>query len=316
MNMRNTTLNIVATFIALAWAVGPVMGGAEGAPAGNGPSADDPQIVNDKALVEIKESWIDKAISPVTNPLFFESPFVQNEIRPIFMYHNIDDSFVTRGGDVQVYALQFRWAITDRLALIATKDGYIDFNPESGLTDQEGFADIAAGLKYALIQNEENQFILTPGFVLELPTGNQDVFQGDSSGEWNLFCSAAKGWGDFHVVGNVGFRIPNDWGDKTAQAHYSLQLDYYTCQWFIPYVALNGFTVMSRGNKIGLDTEGYDLINFGSSAAEGRTSLVLGWGFRSRVHERVDIGFGYEHALTTPKGLFDDRFTVDTIIRF
>src|SRR5690606_35137991 len=117
------------------------------------------------------ESWKDKAISPVTNPLFFEDPRITSEIRPIFIWHNIDNSFLTGGGDVQVYAAQLRWAVTDRLSIIATKDGYIDFNPSGTLAHESGFADLAAGVKYALIDDEEAQFILTPGLKLEIPTG-------------------------------------------------------------------------------------------------------------------------------------------------
>lgn len=286
-------------------------------PEGEAKKADaKPPVDDSKAIVEIKSSWLDKTISPVTNPIFFESPFIQTEVRPIFMYHEIDKSFVTRGGDVEVYAAQIRWAITDRLALIATKDGYIDFNPEAGLTHEEGFADVAAGFKYALIKDDENEWMVTPGFVFEIPMGNIDVFQGNGDGEWNLFASAAKGFGNFHVLANAGFRIPNNWCDETAQAHYSLHLDYYTCKWFIPFVTLNGFTVLSEGKGLPLDNEGYDLINFGSSNAEGRSSLVFGLGMRSRVHKNVDLGFAWEKGLTTPKALFDDRFTVDAIIHF
>lgn len=262
------------------------------------------------------QSWKDTAISPVTNPLFFEDPRITTEIRPIFLHHKIDDGFLTKGGDVRVYAAQLRWAVTDRLALIATKDGYIEFNPNKVLTHEEGWADLSAGIKYALVDSEEHQFILTPGLKLELPTGNRRVFQGNGSGEWDLFVSAAKGWDKWHLTGTVGARIPNDFSEETAQAHASLQLDYYACRWFIPFASAHTFTVLSEADQLGLRTEGYDLINFGASNAEGRTQGVLGAGFRSRLHKRVDLGFAYEKGVTDPKGIFDDRFTVDLIFRF
>ena len=262
------------------------------------------------------EDWLDKTISPVTNPLFFEDPRITSELRPIFLYHSIDDDFITGGGNVRVYALQARYAITERLALIATKDGYIEFNPKSGLPKSDGWADIGAGLKYAVIDDRESNFILTPGLKIEFPTGNQDVFQGNGKGEWDLFLSAAKGWGNFHVTGSSGVRIPNDWDDETASAHYSLQLDYFTCRWFIPFVAANGFTVLSEAEALPLDVEGYDLINFGSSEAEGFTQITFGTGFRSRILDNLDLGFAWETGLTSPAGLFDERYTVDLIWRF
>ena len=267
-------------------------------------------------FVATAEDWKDKTIAPVANPLFFEAPQITSEVRPIFIYHNIDKSFVTQGGDVEVYAMQLRYAVNDRLSIIATKDGYVDFNPKAVLPHKSGWADLAAGLKYAVIDDAESQFLLTPGLKFEIPTGNERVFQGNGKGEWNVFVSAVKGFGDFHVTGSAGVRLPNDWDAETAQLHYSLQLDYYTCQWFIPFVALNAFTVISEGNAIGLNTEGFDLINFGSSAAEGRTQATLAGGFRSRITNWADLGFAYEGGITTPRGLFDNRVTVDLIFRF
>jgi hypothetical protein len=263
-------------------------------------------------------TWLDRAVSPVVNPLFFEDPHINSEVRPIFAYHNISDDFLAGPGFVRYYAVQLRYAVNDRLAIIATKDGYIDthFSEAPSLSD-EGWANLGFGVKYALIKDEANQFILTPGLKLEVPTGNQDVFQGTGAGEWDLFVSAAKSWDRFRVLGNAGFRIPNDFSEQTAQAHYSLQAEYFTCRWFIPFVAVNGFTVLSEGkNPIPLDVEGFDLINFGSPDAGGFTQIVVGAGFRSRVWKHADIGFGYEKSVTRPRGLFDDRFTVDFILHF
>jgi hypothetical protein len=236
-------------------------------------------------------------------------------VRPIFAYHNIHNSFVTGGGDVRVYAAQLRYAVNDRLAIIATKDGYIDANL-GALGHQSGWADLAAGLKYALIDDKENEFILTPGFRLTLPTGNKKVFQGTGKGEWDVFVSSGKGWGNFHATANAGLRLPNDMNQSTALAHYSAQLDYYSCQYFIPFISLNAMTVLNSAKTIGLPVEGFDLINFGSSGAAGETQVVFGGGFRSRLHEKVDLGFAYEAGVTNPKGIFDNRFTIDLIFRF
>jgi hypothetical protein len=273
---------------------------------------------------EEAEDWKTKAVSPVANPLFFEDPHVRNEIRPIFAYHRIGDDLLDGAGlkgvsegDARYYALQLRWAVTDRLAIIATKDGYIqtDFKNVPSLSES-GWADIAAGVKYAVIKDDENQFILTPGVKIEFPTGNTDVFQGNGDGEWDLFVSSAKSWDNFRVLGSAGVRIPNNFSEETASAHYSLQLDYYTCRWFIPFVTASGMTVLSEADELPLEVEGFDLINFGSSNASGFTQIVGGVGFRSRLLKWADLGFAYEKSLTTPKGLFDDRFTVDLVFHF
>lgn len=260
------------------------------------------------------EDWKDSAISPVANPLFFESPLIQSEARPIFIYHNFDDKFI--GGFARVYAAQLRWAVNERLAIIATKDGFIQTRSDA-LPSEDGWADIGAGLKYALIDRPADQFILTPGLKFELPTGNRRVFQGNGDGEFDLFVSAMKGWDKFHVTGSLGARVPLNWDDETSSLHYSLQLDYQTCKYFTPFVVANGFTTLSEADGPAFGgIEGYDLINFGASDAGGRTQITIGAGCRSQVWKHLDVGFAYESGLTTPKGLFDDRFTVDARIPF
>ena len=272
-------------------------------------------------------NWQEKAISPVANPIFFEDPRITTEVRPIFINHWLPDTFhfdggsAPLGGEVRVYAVQLRYALTERLGLIATKDGYIDFHPNNTLSHECGWANLAAGLKYSLVDDRENQLLVTPGFTFELPTGDTDVLQGGGKGEWNPFVSAEKGFGDFHITGNLGARIPNDFDKQTAQLHYSLQLDYYTCQYFIPFFVVNGWTVLSEGNQkllgaVDLNTEMYDLINFGSTKAQGETQVTIGGGFRSKLAKNLDLGFAYEAGVTKPVGIFESRVTADVIWHF
>jgi len=272
-------------------------------------------------------SWLDNTISPVSNPIYFEDAKINSEVHPVYMYHFLPDTFnfyggkVPLGGDVQVMAVQLRYALTDRLAIIATKDGYVQFQPDHTLAGRYGWADLAAGLKYALVDDKDNQLLVTPGLTVTVPTGSTDVWQGHGSGEENVFVSAEKGFNKFHVLGNLGFIVPNDFDQDTAQLHYSLQLDYYVHQYFIPFVALNGETILSNGKQkllgvVPLNTEGYDLINFGSSEAAGTTQLTLGGGIRSRLTKNIDVGAAYEAGVVHPVGIFDSRVTVDVIWRF
>ena len=261
----------------------------------------------------LADDWKANAISPVANPLYFEDPRIRSEIRPIFMEHTLDHNFAG-GGDVQVMAVQARWAVNDRLAIIATKDGYILLNAK-GITHHTGFADIAAGVKYALIDAPEHQFILTPGYKINLPTGNSRVFQG--SGYSDAFVAAEKGFDDFHLTANLGGVIAHDQNNCNNEIHYSAQVDYRFCKLFVPFATANAYTVVSEAkHNPGLTTEGYDLINFGSGKASGRTMASVGLGFRSMLTQNVDFGFSYEKAVSSPRGLFDDRYTVDFIIHF
>jgi hypothetical protein len=271
--------------------------------------------------------WSTRAISPVANPIYFEDPLIDTEARPIYMDHRLPDTFhfsggkVPLGGDIQVIAAQLRYALSDRLALIATKDGYIMSEPDHTLKHTYGWGNISAGLKYAVVDDKADELIVTPGFTVEIPMGDESVFQGHGAGLWNLFTSAEKGWQDFHVTGNAGFLLPDDFSKQTAEAHYSLQADYYVCQYFIPFAVGNGYTVLSEADNkllgaVNLNSEFNDLSDFGSTKADGRTQLILGAGFRSRLLKNLDLGFAYEFGATNPQGIFKDRFTADLIWRF
>jgi hypothetical protein len=128
--------------------------------------------------------------------------------------------------------------------------------------------------------------------------------------------SAEKGFDELHVSANVGLRVPNDTSLQSTIFHYSAMIDYHVCDLFIPFIVANGWTVASGGNGLPIDSEGYDVINFGSSHASGTTQMTVGGGFRSRLTKNIDFGVAYEKAVLSPQGLTDDRFTFDFCIRF
>jgi hypothetical protein len=262
---------------------------------------------------DVDTNWQSRAIAPVVNPIFFETALIQSEVRPLFAYHNFDKDFLGADVNAQVYAVQLRYAVNDRLAIIATKDGYMTLN---GDVDQEGWNDISAGVKYAIYKNDEKQLIITPGLTFDIPIGDDEVFQGNGDGEFNVFVSAIKGWGNLHLSANIGARIPIDMDEETSSFRTAFMLDYYTCQWFIPFVTLNTFTTLNDADELPFHEEGFDVVNFGATSAGGRTQAAAGVGFRTRLHRNVDFGFAYEYGFLPDDDIFKDRYTVDFIVRF
>lgn len=136
-------------------------------------------------------------------------------------------------------------------------------------------------------------------------------------GEFNPFISFQKGFGDLHVSGNLGLRIPITNNEQNVMAHYSLMVDYYTCRWFIPFVSANFWTNLSDGNNMpGLRGNGYDVLNLGAGDVNGVTQGMVGLGFRSRILDNLDVGAAYEIAAIRPYGLTNNRLTFDVCIRF
>jgi hypothetical protein len=230
------------------------------------------------------------------------------------MYHEFDSDFITEGGNLRLYALQLRFALNDRLALIATKDGYIDFNPNAVLDDESGFANIALGTKYAFWKS--NSAIVSSGLRYEIPSGNRDVFQGEGDGHINPFVSAGSNFDDFNFIAGTGFRLAIDNDDSTfydLDLHFDKQIGS-----FYPSLEFNLVHVIEAGNRLGLPDEGADLVSFGSSLSEGKTLVTAALGLRYRINDAVDIGAAYQVPVTSGVGsnIFDWRVTTDLIFSF
>jgi hypothetical protein len=153
--------------------------------------------------------------------------------------------------------------------------------------------------------------------TVTIPTGSQEVFQGDGSGVVNAFISATKGLDNLHLTGNLGVQVPFDDNKENSNLHYGAMRDNYTCQWTILFLAFNAFTTLSDGAGSGINSEEFDLINFGASAASGTTQGAIGFGFRSRLIDNPHLGFVYEvGVIDDGDDIYKDRLPVDLVRQF
>jgi len=263
-------------------------------------------------------------VPPLTNPVFNETPYITTELRGIYMYNEIPDGddFVTDGGNIHLGALQLRVALTERLGFIATKDGYADANFNEVLDDESGFANIAFGLKYAILSDPESESILTAGLRYELPIAGLETggieLQGHGNGFINPFVTGATTFGDLGLQASLGANVALDTEVDTSILHYSLHADYEVFENFFPLIELNGFTPIDHGNRLtGAlgKLDGIDLLNFGSD--DRGTTITAGGGFRYRFTDNVQIGVGIETPLTDQKDtIMEYRAYGDIVISF
>lgn len=255
-------------------------------------------------------------VKPVSNPLYFEDPFINTDLRLLYLYNEIPRGSVLRGGQVHVAALQIRAALTERLALIATKVGYSWV--DSHITPEgEGWNDFAVGLKYAFYSAPEEELLVTAGMRWEWRNGSTAAWQGGDSQELSPFVSLAKGWGDWHFLGNVGGRIPTDGRDANASLIWGLHLDYALTDTFRPLVEINGIHWMSNADRLPFSEDYLDAGSFGAAEASGRDFFWAGVGFRWAATDNVSVGLTWEFPLESPDAhLMEQRVTVNTVISF
>lgn len=254
----------------------------------------------------------DDFISPMSNPVYFEDPRNLSEARVIFLNHKVPNA--AGGGDVQLYALQIRAALTDRLSLIATKDGYIvSQNP---LID-DGWADVAAGLKYNLFSDPYAQQLLSAGIVYEAPAGTHDALQGNGDGTFDIFLTGgAQICPNGHWIGAAGLVQPVNTGDESTWSYVSNHFDYYMGRGFYALMEYNWYHYLKSGDGGIPGVEGGDLFNFGSSGVAGNDIVTCAFGTKFKPDRCTEIGLAWEVPLTERRDVLENRLTVDFIRRF
>jgi hypothetical protein len=261
-------------------------------------------------------------VPPITGAIYNETPYITTELRPFYMYNAIPSGFFG-GGHINLGALQIRAAITERLGFIATKDGYadLDFASRSPLKDDSGFANIAAGLKYALLADAPNDRFFTVGLRYEAPSGDLDTLgikmQGGGDGFFNPFVTGAVLL--FDKVGleaSFGLNQAVDTDHDSSSVHASVHADYEVLRNLYVVSEFNTISTVDDGDRVDGSAfgsfEGFDLVNFGNS--KSGTVMTYGVGARFRVTRNFLLGAAYELPVGGREDIIDYRVTIDAIV--
>lgn len=257
---------------------------------------------------------LDDMISPISHPTLFEDPRQLTEIRPLYAYHELDNDFVTEGGNAQVLAAQIRAKISDDFSIIAVKDGIVRLQPDAAVSDNTGFANVAAGLKYSVYRTTDA--VTSLGLTYEAPIGNRDVLQGQGDGIINPFVSSGWTYGNWNFIAHSGFRLRVD-NEDSSFYDFNLHTSYKVGN-FYPLVELGIVHVMQDGKRLPIKDEGQDFFNLGSTGAQGETMSTLAVGGRYRIAKNVDVGAAWQFPLDRSEGsrILDYRLQTDLIYRF
>lgn len=326
--LRSSAGTLAACVLALAWTAGPAAAGDCG-------------LFPDLDSACEREARPDGSVMPMSFPFLFEDPYITTGTNAVGVWHEFPDASVFGDGDISVLALQARLAITDRLAFIATKDGFgwIDSHNQALIPDSEGFFNIAAGFKYAAWTWEDGDAgaILTPSLRYEIPIGEKDVYQGGDDDKGILIPALSAGYhnGGWHVLADLGGQWGIDRDVSGSSLFYNVHVDHAfpvsetgRVRFLVPFIELNGIHYVRSGDGSRLvDTslpvgsvplsaapvapfEGVDVINLGADRMAGADLVTMAWGLRVPVGEGLSFGASYERPLSTRKDIFEQRVTV------
>lgn len=249
-----------------------------------------------------------KFVRPLTGPYFHEDSFVTTDLRAWYVDHQFYGD--TLGGEATVMALQVRVALTECLQLVAYKDGYTEFDNAAILNNNDGLNDVGAGLKWAFVQDWENNFHMAVGLGYEFGWGDDEVLQ--DTDELRFWLSANKGFGNLHL-GAVGNYIASDddaRGSDMVTVHF--HADYYLTEWLSPVVEVNGYFAQDSG---GLGISGVDAVSLPGGSENDTWTYAVGLEVRP-----FGDGFGlraaYEDELNDNISLFGHRWTLSAVYEF
>ena len=253
---------------------------------------------------------------PIGSPLYFEDPFINTDLRAWYVWHKFPRKSPLGGGDMSIWAVQARLALTDRLQFTATEDGYTKMHTAI-LKDAEGWNDLALGLKYAVWVDHESDFIVSTGLRWRLSNGHGNILQGNVD-ELSPYVTAYKGWGKWGFMADVVGRLAMDRGDGNHIVSWDLHVDYELFENFYPLLEFHALHYVSNGDRLPLDVGGLDYSNIGSNDVAGHTALWGTVGFHWNITKNVSwsAGWGFPLQSRSNNDLFDQRATSQIHITF
>jgi hypothetical protein len=255
-----------------------------------------------------KDIWV----HPITRPYWHEDSFVTTDLRLIHAYHHFP-GLIFGGGSASVTAAQLRVRLLPNLQLVAYKVGWMDIDT-AGYKD-DGFNDIAVGLKWAFLQDDANQFHAALGIGYEFASGDDNVLQDDD--EVRFWASVNKGFGKFHLGATLNYGLACGNGDdvlgNSNHLSWHLHADYQLCKWFSPVIEVNGYHVLDEGDPV-TPFSGADVLNLGGNKNED--VITVGFGSEVRPLKWLAIRAAYELPITDNRDLFRHRWTFSAVISF
>jgi hypothetical protein len=269
----------------------------------------------------------------LSNPLQSIDPRAQTILFPMFgSAWASADSPRLPSADMQVYGAGLWVAASDRLSFGANQGGYavvdVSHHRERLLTrlglpvperdragQREGWLNLGGFLQYTVIADVENQFILTAGMRVEVPSGATQVFQGGDNPPYLApYFTAGKECGCWHVLATGGYEFPAGSGVATTNLFYlNLHLD-RKIGWLYPLVEFNG---SYHATEVDLSLPlRHRVLDLGTFSSTGNLLMIAVGANAVLIPGKLEFGAVYSRPIAGEDRIDFDCLLVKLVYRF
>jgi hypothetical protein len=264
-------------------------------------------------IVAESDSRFADFVSPLTNPVYFETPRTVSESRVLYLHQRAPRE--VGGGEYDLWLLQLRAALNSRLSLVVNKGGFI---ATTSPWMEDGWSDVSLGAKYNVWAAPAARQLLSVGLTYELPAGGTDARQGNGSGVFDLFVTGGFALRNWYLMSATGWLLPVDRAEESSLWFWSQHLSRRLGRTNVHILSeFHWYHWLGAGREsFPIGVEGVDLYNFGAPGVAGNDIVTAAMGFRYKPSDHWEMGLGWEVPLTERRDLLNNRLTVDCILRY
>ena len=276
----------------------------------------------------------DHFIGFMSNPLFNIDPRAVTELLPITGFTWFNTSPALPNGNVWlVPGAALTGALSERLALGINQGGYavvnfdrshpglfrdhlgrlenrIDFSGQ-----REGWFNLGGFVQYTVVKDAADQFLVTTGLRWEAPIGSKAIFQGNGPAHLAPYVTAGKGFGDYHVLADLGYEFPTGSDGKGSDIFYGcVHFDRRMFGWLYPLVEFNW---IYHTTTVDVDLplrEGF--IDLGSFSATGNIVTLAAGADAVLIQSKLEVGAVYTTSIAAQRDFGFNGFLLRMVLRY